>query len=175
MVEKVLYAISELCTGCNRCSFVCSAVKEKRFMPSKSRIHVNNFSNKGYSVPSVCFQCPKPECLKACPEKAIYRDKYQVVLIDLEQCNGCGECVDACPYGMIQVDEESRAYKCDYCGGEPACVKECSPGALVYGDSEKELRRLRGIQMKQRIETGSPQEKRHQFGKNLLAMARQYK
>ena len=58
-MQKILYAIPDLCTGCNRCVYVCSAVKEGKFIPSKSRIHINNFSFNGYSVPSVCFQCPK--------------------------------------------------------------------------------------------------------------------
>ncbi|MBW1963469.1 MAG: 4Fe-4S dicluster domain-containing protein, partial [Deltaproteobacteria bacterium] len=121
-MEKVLYAIPELCTGCVRCAYVCSALKEGRFIPSKSRIHINNFSLKGYSVPSICFQCPKPDCLKACPEKAIYKDENQVVLIDQEKCNQCGDCVAACPYGMIELKGGGFAYKCDYCGGDPACV-----------------------------------------------------
>lgn len=58
-------------------------------------------------------------------------------------------------------------------GGDPACVKECEPGALVYPEAEKKVLKLRGVQMKQRIESGSPEEKRHQLGLNLLAEARE--
>lgn len=168
-----LYAIPELCTGCNRCVYVCSAIKEGEFIPSKSRIHINNFSFRGYSVPSICFQCSKPDCLEACPEEAIYKDENGVVLVDRKKCNGCGECITACPYGMIEQDDEKLAFKCDYCGGDPACVKECEPGALVYPEVEKKVLKLRGVQMKQRIESGSPEEKRHQLGLNLLAEARE--
>ena len=172
-MEKQLYAIPDLCTGCNRCIYVCTAVKEGMFIPSKSRIHINNFTLRGYSVPSICFQCPKPECLDACSEGAIYKDENDVVLINREKCNGCGECVDACPYGMIEMDGDDLAYKCDYCGGDPACVKECEPKALVYQEEEKEMRRLRGLQMKQRMESGTPEEKRNQLGQNLLKAARE--
>ena len=168
-----LYAIPELCTGCNRCVYVCSAIKEGEFIPSKSRIHINNFSFRGYSVPSICFQCSKPDCLEACPEEAIYNDENGMVLVDREKCNGCGECITACPYGMIEQDDEKLAFKCDYCGGDPACVKECEPGALVYPEVQKKVLKLRGFQMKQRIESGSPEEKRHQLGLNLLAKARE--
>ena len=43
-------------------------------MPSKARLKVTNFTQAGYSVPIVCFQCPKPDCLDACPEDAIARN-----------------------------------------------------------------------------------------------------
>ena len=171
-MENILFAIPDLCTGCNRCAYVCSAVKEGKFMPSKSRIHISNFTFKGYAVPSICFQCPKPECLEACPEEAIYKNETDVVLVDLDKCNGCGDCVSACPYGMIEQDAEGLAYKCDYCDGDPACIKECEPKAIVYQTEENEQRKLRGLQMKQRIESGSPEEKRHQLGLNILDRAR---
>lgn len=169
---KQLYAIPDLCTGCIRCMYACSAAKEGYFVPSRSRIHINNFPYNGYSVPSICFQCPKPDCLKSCPEEAIFKDESGVVLVDREKCDGCGKCVEACPYGMIEQDENSLARKCDYCGGDPACVKECEPGALVYGEPDKALTKLRGLQMKQRIPSGTPGEKHHQIAHNLLGIAR---
>ena len=171
---KTLYVIADLCTGCNRCVYVCSAVKEGQFRPSKSRIHINNFSLNGYSVPSVCFQCPRPECLEACPQQAIFKDENGVVMVDQQKCDGCGQCVDACPYGMIETDDNGKAFKCDYCGGDPACVKECFPGALVFREEDKSLRKLRGLQMKQRSESGSCEEKRHRMGLNFhLAVSQQ--
>ena len=69
-MEKHLMAIPNRCTGCNRCVYACSAVKEGMFMPSKARIHVSNMAHEGYSVPSVCFQCPKASCMEACPTGA---------------------------------------------------------------------------------------------------------
>jgi len=173
MIEKVLYATPALCTGCNRCVYVCSAVKEKKFIPSKSRIHINNFPEKGYSVPSICFQCSKPDCLAACPERAIYKNESERVLVDSEKCNGCGDCMDACPYGVIEVKNGGVAIKCDGCNGDPACVKECYPGALVYQAPEKEMRKARGLQMKQRTELGLPHKKRYQLGVNILAAERE--
>jgi Fe-S-cluster-containing dehydrogenase component len=171
-MEKVLYAKPDLCTGCSRCVYVCSAVKEGKFIPSISRIHINNFSLFGYSVPSICFQCPKPDCLGACPEDAIYSNEDGVVLVDRNKCDGCGDCVAACPYGMITQDVEGLAYKCDYCDGDPACVKECEPGAILYHAEDKQLRKLRGLQMKQRIEEGNPEEKRHRLGQNIMNVAK---
>jgi len=73
---------------------------------------------------------------------------------------------------MIAQDVEGLAYKCDYCDGDPACVKECDPGAIVYHDEEKQLRKLRGLQMKQRLEEGNPEEKRHTLGQNIMNVAK---
>lgn len=171
-MDKFLLAIPDLCTGCNRCVYVCSAVKEGVFIPSKARIQISNFSLKGYSVPNVCFQCPNPDCLPACPTGAIHRNDQEVVRIDEKKCNGCGDCLTACPYGMIQQDAQGLAYKCDYCGADPACVKECYPKALLFQVPDKELRRLRSLQMKQRVKFGSPAKKRHRVGRNILAGAR---
>ena len=142
------------------------------FIPSKARIHISNFSLKGYSVPHVCFQCLNPECLKACPTEAIYRNDQKVIVVDGEKCSGCGDCVAACPYGMIQQDVQGLAYKCDYCDGDPACIQECYPKAIVFQVPDKELLRLQYLQMKAPGKLGSPEEKRHGLAMNLLAEVR---
>lgn len=171
-MEKILYALPDLCTGCNRCVYICSAVKEGCFHPSASRIHVGNFSLQGYSVPNICFQCPRPECLDACPVQAISKDESGVVIVDSDKCDGCGACIDACPYGMIDMDDNDKAIKCDHCGGDPACVKECFPGALVFREEDRTLRKSRGLQMKQRSQAGSCREKRYRLGLNIMSEAR---
>jgi len=38
--------------------------------------------------------------------------------------------VEACPHQAIRLDGEERAFKCDFCGGQPACVPECVTQAL---------------------------------------------
>lgn len=171
-MDKFLLAIPDLCTGCNRCVYACSAVKEGMFIPSKARIHISNFPLKGYSVPNVCFQCPNPACLEACPTGAIYKNEQDVVVVNEEECNGCGDCVTACPYGMLQQDAQGLAYKCDYCGGDPACIKECYPKAIVFQVPDKGLLGLRAFQMEQRVGSGSPEEKQQRLGMNILAKAR---
>jgi len=110
--------------------------------------------------------------MKACAEKAISKNNDDVVVVDVEKCTGCGDCVSACPYGMIDLNSENIAYKCDYCGGDPACVKECQPGAILYAEGDKEIRKLRGIQMKQRIQSGSIEQERHSMGLSILERAR---
>jgi Fe-S-cluster-containing dehydrogenase component len=169
-LEKYLLAFPELCTGCNRCAYACSAEKTGMFMPSRSRIHINNFPLEGFSAPSICFQCANPDCIKACPEEAIYRNTSDVVIIDQEKCVGCGDCVEACPYGMIGLDEKNSAYKCDYCGGDPACVEECEPKAILFSEPDKEKLKQRALQMKHRSESGHPDQKRAYLGTKLFSL-----
>ncbi|GEM_PF-161131 len=159
-MEKHLLAIPNLCTGCSRCVYACSAVKEGMFMPSRARISVSNFPLEGYTVPNICFQCPNAECLKACPAEAIFRNERGIVAVDAGKCTGCGECTAACPYGMIEQYVSGKAYKCDLCGGSPACVAECHFGALVFKEPDRIALALRAGQMKHRIKEGAPAEKR---------------
>jgi Fe-S-cluster-containing dehydrogenase component len=69
---------------------------------------------------------------------------------------------------MIEQYSSGKAFKCDLCGGSPACVTECNFGALLFKEPDKISRKLRGTQMKQRIEEGSPDKKRHQLASNIL-------
>jgi len=167
-MEKYLFVIPNRCTGCNRCTYACSASKEGMFIPSKARIQINNFALQGYSVPSICFHCTKPDCLKACPNEAIFRNERGIVVIDSQKCDGCGDCVPACTYGMIEQYDSGKAFKCDLCGGNPICVAECHYGALLFKKSDKISRKLRAFQMKQRIAEGSPGKKRHELAGNIL-------
>ena len=171
-MEKQLFANPDLCTGCNRCTLVCSALKEGVFQPDRARLHINNFPQRGYSVPNICFQCPKANCLEACPTAALYRNPEGVVLLNPELCSACGACASACTYGMVDLDAAGIAHKCDYCGGDPACVKECHAEALLFGPSDAELTRLKGVQMRNRSAIGTPAEKRRTLAENLRKMAR---
>jgi Fe-S-cluster-containing hydrogenase component 2 len=60
------------------------------------------------------------------------------------------------------------AIKCDLCGGEPSCVAECLAQALVFTEPDKELRQRRGMQMKERCATGSPEGKRAELARRLV-------
>ncbi len=167
-MAKQLLALPNRCTGCNLCVYACSAVKEGMFMPSKSRIWISNFALQGYTVPNICFQCPAADCMKVCPEKAIFKNDRGVIVVDAQKCNGCGDCVTACTYGTIEQYGTGKAFKCDMCGGNPACVTECAFGALVYKEPDKISHKLRAVQMKQRIKDGSPEDKRYELATNIL-------
>lgn len=167
-MKKHLLAIPDLCTGCNRCRYVCSAIKENVFQPRRARVDVGNFPALGYSVPLICLQCNKPECLEACPEGALVKNDDGVVIVIEEKCSGCGDCARACSYGMIEINHLGKAFKCDHCGGHPGCVDECEPGALIYAAPDKDQMKIRGRQMKARISDGTPREKRQHRAQKLL-------
>ncbi len=147
-------------------------MKEGVFQPDKGRLKINNFPLRGYSVPSICFQCPKANCLEACPTAALYRDPDGVVLVNQDLCTSCGACVGACTYGMVELGEDGTAFKCDLCGGDPACVKECLADALLFTQGDDELVRLKAAQMKCRTISGSPSEKRHVMADIIVKKAR---
>jgi formate dehydrogenase iron-sulfur subunit len=91
-----------------------------------------------------CMHCEDPGCLKACPSPgAIVQYANGIVDFQEENCIGCGFCVTGCPFDVPRISKkDKKAYKCTLCsdrvsvGLEPACVKSCPTGAIVFGTKE---------------------------------------
>ena len=88
----------------------------------------------------VCKHCKEASCLQVCPTNAIIRTEFDTVYIQPDVCNGCRDCISACPYGVIEMDEKSKvAQKCTLCydrlqgGLEPACAKACPTQSIQFG------------------------------------------
>jgi formate dehydrogenase iron-sulfur subunit len=71
--------------------------------------------------------------------------QYSNGIVDFqeENCIGCGYCVTGCPFDIPRISKrDKKAYKCTLCsdrvavGMEPACIKACPTGALVFGTKE---------------------------------------
>jgi NAD-dependent dihydropyrimidine dehydrogenase PreA subunit len=62
-----------------------------------------------------------------------------IVQIDEELCDGCGDCVTACAEGAIQViDGKARLVSDIYCDGLGACLGHCPQGAITVIKRESE-------------------------------------
>ncbi len=88
----------------------------------------------------VCKHCTNAGCLDACPTGAIIRTEFETVFIQPDVCNGCGYCIPACPFGVVDRDKiDGRAGKCTLCydrlqdGLEPACAKACPTDSILFG------------------------------------------
>jgi NAD-dependent dihydropyrimidine dehydrogenase PreA subunit len=63
----------------------------------------------------------------------------KIIAIDEEKCNGCGQCIPACPEGALAiVDGKARLVKESYCDGLGACIGGCPQGALRIVEREAE-------------------------------------
>jgi carbon-monoxide dehydrogenase iron sulfur subunit len=131
--ERMLVHNADVCVGCGICELSCSMSHQSAFSRSMVRLklHRNYYRGQwdgtGQFRVDVCQQCPWPECLYACPTGALRLDpQTNARVIDPEVCIGCQRCLRACPYDMITFDgARGVCIKCDLCGGDPECVKQC--------------------------------------------------
>lgn len=91
----------------------------------------------------VCKHCEVAGCLEACPTGSLVRTEFGGVYLQPDICNGCAYCVVACPFGVVQKNEDDgRAFKCTFCidrqkaGLEPACAKACPTESIKFGRLE---------------------------------------
>ena len=110
----------------------------------------------------VCKHCTHAACLDVCPTGSLFRTEFGTVVVQDDICNGCGYCVPACPFGVIDrrigekgvVKNEGIAQKCTLCydrigdGLTPACAQACPTQSIQYGDVD-ELRE----RAQQRVDT----------------------
>jgi formate dehydrogenase iron-sulfur subunit len=111
----------------------------------------------------VCKHCTQAACLDVCPTGALFRTEFGTVVVQEDICNGCGYCVPACPYGVIdQRPGDGRMWKCTLCydrlgeGAEPACAKACPTDSIQFGPLD-ELRERAARRVEQLHEAGVPE------------------
>jgi len=92
----------------------------------------------------VCKHCTHAACLDVCPTGALFRTEFGTVVVQEDVCNGCGYCVPACPYGVIdQRKDDGRVFKCTMCydrltdGLMPACATACPTESIQFGDLDE--------------------------------------
>jgi formate dehydrogenase iron-sulfur subunit len=162
---------TSVCIGCKACEVAC---KEWNLIPADG----NNWTGESYDNTSalgantwrhvafveqseplrwlmesdVCKHCTHAACLDVCPTGALFRTEFGTVVVQQDICNGCGYCVPACPFGVLDkrhlapapdlpayAKEDGRVWKCTLCydrlkgGHEPACAKACPTKSIQFG------------------------------------------
>ena len=105
----------------------------------------------------VCKHCTNAGCLDVCPTGAIFRSEFGSVVVQSDVCNGCGTCVAACPFGVIErrddgtvsakVERDEKVPRCRHRqqvhpvlrpsrgdGEEPACSATCPTQSIRFGE-----------------------------------------
>jgi formate dehydrogenase iron-sulfur subunit len=156
-----------VCIGCKACEVACKQWNDlpadgTRFTKGGSYDHTGRLSGstwrhvrfveqleaeenpKWLFMSDVCKHCAHAGCLDACPTGALIRTEFDTVIVQPDVCNGCGYCVPACPFGVIDRDLiDGRAAKCTLCydrledGLEPACAKSCPTDSIQFGPYEE--------------------------------------
>jgi anaerobic carbon-monoxide dehydrogenase iron sulfur subunit len=133
-MEKIILVDHEKCTGCRLCENVCSVQNEGVCNPQLARMKIVKYEWEGLQIPTICQQCEHPACMAVCPVKAISRDtQLGCIRIHQEKCIGCKLCLAYCPFGAITYNFDHKTVnKCEYCDGDPMCVKFCETKAIQF-------------------------------------------
>ncbi len=181
MAAMGFYTDTTVCIGCKACQVAC---KEWNQLPAanggKATLSGNSYDNtvrlsgenwrhvrfieqfdanhngRWLMMSDVCKHCVQAGCLEQCPTGAIIRTEFDTVVIQADVCNGCRDCIPACPFGVIDMNPVTNtAQKCTLCydrmlnGLTPACAKACPTASIQFG-TIRDLRQ-RGIARVQKL------------------------
>jgi len=166
MAERMgFFTDTSVCIGCKACEVACkewNRVPDDGFVfratsyDNTGALGANTWRHVAFIEPDrpvtgdgldgwlmasdVCKHCTEAGCLDVCPTGALFRTEFGTVVVQADVCNGCGYCVPACPFGVIDRREgDGRAFKCTLCydrlrgGLEPACAKACPTDSIQFG------------------------------------------
>ncbi len=183
---KGFFTDTSVCIGCKACEVACKEWNQLEGDPpafladsfdntgkldAENWRHVKFIENDAHLTASttvgngqawlmmsdVCKHCKQASCAEVCPTHAIIRTEFDTVFIQQDVCNGCRNCIAACPYGVIGFSEKTgTAHKCTLCYDRlqndmtPACAKACPTQSIQFGNlidlqaaADKRLAQLR--------------------------------
>jgi len=132
------------CLKCYSCEIACKQWREIAPGSFKLRkvyeVTTGTFPRVTRTFHSVaCQHCADPPCVAVCaPGAIVKRAADGLVVVDPAKCNGCRECVEACPFGAPDFDDDGVMHLCDLCadrrleGKRPLCTDVCPTGALRW-------------------------------------------
>src|SRR6201997_1319775 len=169
-VEVGFFTDPTVCIGCKACEVAC---KEWNQIPTSNKgfsgksldntleLGANSWRHVAFieqddplrwlMSSDVCKHCTEAACLEVCPTGALFRTEFGTVVVQEDVCNGCGYCVPACPYGVLDKrEDDGRIWKCTLCydrlsvGQEPACAKACPTDSIQFGPLDELRERADG-------------------------------
>ncbi len=168
---------TSVCIGCKACEVAC---KEWNGVPDNPRgFTANSYDNTGalganawrhvafveqgraaggrpadlrwLMSSDVCKHCSSPACVEVCPTGALFTTEFGTIVVQDDVCNGCGYCVTACPFGVIERREaDGGAWKCTMCydrmrgAKQPACAQACPTDSIQFGPLDELRERAAG-------------------------------
>jgi formate dehydrogenase iron-sulfur subunit len=166
-MRKGFFTDTSVCIGCKACEVACkewNGVPDDGFnllgmsFDNTGELSANSWRHVAFieqTVPAsgdmrwlmasdVCKHCTHAACLDVCPTGSLFRTEFGTVVVQDDICNGCGYCIPACPYGVIdQRKDDGRAFKCTLCydrigdGLTPACAQACPTESIQFGDLDE--------------------------------------
>ncbi len=135
------------CIGCQLCEYICSYTHIGEFNTYRSRIRVVR-AEEIMVTAVACRTCEDAPCVVACTRDAMSQDPLTgIIRLDASKCDGCAWCIEACDFGAISINPETKqAEICDQCEnveGGAQCVLWCPKDALELVTSDQRAQKAR--------------------------------
>ncbi|RBQ22404.1 Polyferredoxin protein MvhB [Candidatus Methanobinarius endosymbioticus] len=124
-----MFLSTNKCEGIGECIKIC---------PTEA---IRLINGKAFS----CITCGA--CFEACPNHAIFKNRYGGYVVDRAKCNGCGVCEFTCPVDIIHIENGVTKGICARCG---ICVDACPINSRVDGFDlieEKQVNFLKSLNL----------------------------